>query len=281
MKIMATLILLFSVGSMAQESFSPPVIDMKAEIETEGEEKKLKGKWWVADFYIRSNRPEKAIDLLVDVIQTTEPNDKYRLNASCILLFKAIYSSPQYQDLKHHINLCPDNFHNERLGVIHLANRYMHLRDFNEAIDLLTQEIPTWDQVEKSDLEEGCGLLFSLLLMKDKHEKYKDRFLSCPKSQTDIWFATKDRKYISIIKQAPLMPRKAVENNITGYVLVEYDIKKNGRPKNIEIIESTNEIFNKEAYKSVKKYRYLPSIKDGEKVVSQGVKVKISFEIDG
>jgi hypothetical protein len=145
----------------------------------------------------------------------------------------------------------------------------------------LSEALPSWNQEKAESLRKACQLLFSTVYVKKRHEKYRDSLKLCPDDLMDIWFETENRKYMPVVKYAPIMPKEAIENDITGYVILEYDISKKGKPKNIQVIETTNEIFNRPSVKSVKKYLYLPTLKDGKAVESEGVKSKLTFQIQG
>ncbi|MFW0778577.1 MAG: energy transducer TonB [Rickettsiales bacterium] len=265
----------------ADELIAPPSFNLKEEMEYERRVNKIIFSWELAEnIYWQSVRPDMAIKYLVDALPLIDPEDTNSIEKSCSLLFRAIYSTLRYKDYQKYLSLCPDGIYNERRGVVTLANRLTAKNKYNEAIELLSLNIPLWPKSEEEDLKEGCDKLFALLFLKNRHKKPNKALSSCPEEQKNIWFADANRKYTPIIKYAPTMPREAVENDITGYVLVEYDINKEGHPVNIKIIESTNDIFNKESIKSVKKYRYLPTIIDGAAVEEKGVLNKISFNID-
>ncbi len=166
-------------------------------------------------------------------------------------------------------------------SIIMQAQLYVQYARVDQAIKLLSESIPTWDESEVEDLEKACELLFSAAYIQGRHKKYKDRLDRCSDSQMNVWYAEEERKHLAIVKVAPLMPREAVLNNITGYVIVEYDINKKGKPKSIKIVESTNEIFNRPTIKSVYKYLYLPTIEKGKVIETNGVRSKITFQIQG
>ncbi len=132
----------------------------------------------------------------------------------------------------------------------------------------------------EEDLHEACVLLFASYLRYDKHNKYKGEFSNCSKDFKSHYFGNGDRKHEPIIKVAPRMPKEAILNGTEGTVLVEYTVKKNGKVKNVKVIESTNKIFNKPAIEATKKFRYLPEIKDKKYREVKSVKNKFTFKVE-
>lgn len=87
-----------------------------------------------------------------------------------------------------------------------------------------------------------------------------------------------DRAKPQLIKRtAPLYPREAAKNGIRGKVKVSYDINENGKPVDINVIESSNPIFNRPAIDSVKQWRYAPKVVNGKPVYVKGYSVALDF----
>ncbi len=81
-----------------------------------------------------------------------------------------------------------------------------------------------------------------------------------------------------IFRVAPIYPMGA--NGIEGDVIVQYTITANGSVRDAVIVSSTSPIFNKEALKSVLKYRYKPRIINGQAVETTGKQIVIKFRVD-
>ncbi|KAF7781551.1 hypothetical protein PRUB_b0811 [Pseudoalteromonas rubra] len=65
-----------------------------------------------------------------------------------------------------------------------------------------------------------------------------------------------------------------------GYVQMQFDINEQGRPENIRIIESShNGLFDQEAIRSLKKWKYNPKIENGTPVRQTNQKVQLDFDI--
>ncbi|ALU45236.1 energy transducer TonB [Pseudoalteromonas rubra] len=65
-----------------------------------------------------------------------------------------------------------------------------------------------------------------------------------------------------------------------GYVQMQFDINEQGRPENIRIIESShNGLFDQEAIRSLKEWKYNPKTENGTPVRQTNQKVQLEFDI--
>lgn len=64
-------------------------------------------------------------------------------------------------------------------------------------------------------------------------------------------------------------------------VVVEFDVTPDGTTTNIRVIDSTNSCFNREAQRSVERWKYQPKIVDNEPQWRRGVQQQITFELEG
>ena len=84
-----------------------------------------------------------------------------------------------------------------------------------------------------------------------------------------------DIKIIPIEQPAPYYPRKAVTDNISGYVTMDIDITPSGLVEDVRVVESVpTGVFDTEAVRSVQKYKFAP--------ISQPVTIqqKVQFKLD-
>lgn len=63
-------------------------------------------------------------------------------------------------------------------------------------------------------------------------------------------------------------------------VLLEFDVDENGITKNVKILSSDNEKFNKNSIEAAAKFRYAPSVKNGQIVETKGVKTRILYNMN-
>jgi protein TonB len=91
-----------------------------------------------------------------------------------------------------------------------------------------------------------------------------------------------DGDYLPIVKVAPIYPRRAQARGISGYVIVEFTVTKNGSVKDPVVVEASPEsLFDRAAIDAVLKFKYKPRVVDGEAMAVAGVQNKITFQIDG
>jgi len=91
------------------------------------------------------------------------------------------------------------------------------------------------------------------------------------------------QQYKSIKKAPPKYPRKALNQEMEGTVILEYTINNKGKTENIIVVESSNYVFEHEAIKAVSKFIYEPSINldTGLPMRTPGVEHAISFRLEG
>ena len=96
-----------------------------------------------------------------------------------------------------------------------------------------------------------------------------------------------------IFKVIPLYPRRALENGVEGYVIVEYTVSESGNVKDPNVIEGKcisadereNEfkdcsIFDSSALKAILKMKYAPTVRDGKRVAVENMKHRLNWNID-
>ena len=99
---------------------------------------------------------------------------------------------------------------------------------------------------------------------------------------TDIAIAASDSDVVPIVRVNPQYPLRASERGIEGWVEVEFTISKTGTVKNPMVLNShPSSIFDREALKAIRKWKYNPKIEDGEPIERPGVKVRLKFDLSG
>ncbi len=87
-------------------------------------------------------------------------------------------------------------------------------------------------------------------------------------------------EYIPLIKVAPRYPPGAFHTNREGYVILEFTVDDQGRVQNPVVVEeSPKGVFGQAAIDAANSFRYLPAVVDGVRVPTQGVRNRITFEI--
>jgi len=99
---------------------------------------------------------------------------------------------------------------------------------------------------------------------------------------SDIAIAASDSDVVPIVRVNPQYPLRASERGIEGWVVVEFTISKTGTVKNPRVLSAQpSSIFDREALKAIRKWKYNPKIEDGVPVERPGIKVKLKFDLSG
>ncbi|MEC9318496.1 MAG: energy transducer TonB, partial [Pseudomonadota bacterium] len=90
-----------------------------------------------------------------------------------------------------------------------------------------------------------------------------------------------DGEYLPIVKVQATYPRRALQRGIEGYVVVEFTVTKQGSVKNPVVVEAEPQgIFEDSAMEAVLKFKYKPRVIDGEPVEVEGVRNRMTFEMN-
>ena len=68
-----------------------------------------------------------------------------------------------------------------------------------------------------------------------------------------------------------------MQKRIEGYVDFAYTVDKMGFVRDPEILESTSKVFNKAATDALLSFRYAPQFEDGEPVVTEDARIRLTF----
>ncbi len=91
-----------------------------------------------------------------------------------------------------------------------------------------------------------------------------------------------DRRYMPIFKAVPEYPQIAQEQRIEGFVLVEFDVGENGKPRNIRVVDQSPDdgTFESAALKATERFRYLPERQNGVNVEKRGIRNRLTFSLN-
>jgi protein TonB len=90
-----------------------------------------------------------------------------------------------------------------------------------------------------------------------------------------------DGEYLPIVKVQAAYPRRALQRGIEGYVVVEFTVTKQGSVRDPVVVEAEPEgIFDQAAMDAVLKFKYKPRVIDGEAVEVDGVRNRMTFEMN-
>ncbi|HCZ9540069.1 TPA: energy transducer TonB [Vibrio alginolyticus] len=89
-----------------------------------------------------------------------------------------------------------------------------------------------------------------------------------------------NQQALPLYRVDPRYPSKALKRRVEGYVIMRFTIDATGRPKDIEVIEAEPErIFEREAIRALKKWKYQPKVEDGVSIEQFGQTAKVEFKL--
>jgi periplasmic protein TonB len=93
--------------------------------------------------------------------------------------------------------------------------------------------------------------------------------------------ATADANAIALIQVAPVYPQRALQREIEGYVVVEFDVDETGGVISPRVLYAEPEgYFESAALRALERYRYQPKVVNGRAVKMFGVQQKLSFTLE-
>lgn len=96
----------------------------------------------------------------------------------------------------------------------------------------------------------------------------------------DLKLAQMDGERIPLVRIAPTYPRRCQERGISGWVVLDFDVTKFGTVENATVIDADpSGCFNRAALKTIMRFKYKPTIMDGQPRRSSGVRFRMGFEM--
>ena len=94
--------------------------------------------------------------------------------------------------------------------------------------------------------------------------------------------AGSDSDVIPVVRVNPQYPMRAAERGIEGWVELEFTITAAGTVKDPVVLAShPGRIFDREALRAIRRWKYNPKFVNGEAVERPGVQVRLRFELSG
>jgi protein TonB len=85
-----------------------------------------------------------------------------------------------------------------------------------------------------------------------------------------------------IFRQEPKFPTKAARDGVEGWVQLKFDINELGNVEKVTVIDAKQKrIFDREARKALRKWRYNPKVVDGKAIKQIGLTVQLDFKLGG
>jgi len=92
---------------------------------------------------------------------------------------------------------------------------------------------------------------------------------------------TSDGEYEPIYMVAPIYPRRALQLELEGWVVVEFDVTETGNVENVVVYDAEPKgVFDSAAKKAAEKFRYKPKVVNEKPIRVTGVRTRIIFELE-
>lgn len=79
----------------------------------------------------------------------------------------------------------------------------------------------------------------------------------------------------------PKYPQSALKQGKEGYVILKFTIDPQGRPIDIVVVDAKpNRLFNKEAIRALRKWKYQPQVQNGSPVSQHGQTARLEFKLN-
>lgn len=91
----------------------------------------------------------------------------------------------------------------------------------------------------------------------------------------------RDGEATPIVRIEPKYPVQAARDGKEGFVVLSFTINEVGGVDDVEVINADpKRIFDREAKRALRKWKYKPKIVDGVRVKQTGMKVQLDFKLD-
>nr|WP_253649417.1 energy transducer TonB [Vibrio tubiashii] len=89
-----------------------------------------------------------------------------------------------------------------------------------------------------------------------------------------------NQQAMPLYRVEPRYPTKALKRGAEGYVVMKFTIDPTGKPIDVEVVEANpKRMFEREAIRALKKWKYQPKVVDGGAIAQLGQTVRLEFKI--
>lgn len=89
-----------------------------------------------------------------------------------------------------------------------------------------------------------------------------------------------NQQAMPLFRVEPNYPPRAMRRNLEGYVVVRFTIAPSGRPQDLTVVDANPpRVFEREALRALRKWKYEPKVVDGNTVAQPGQQVKLEFNL--
>ncbi|MDH5916691.1 energy transducer TonB [Vibrio splendidus] len=89
-----------------------------------------------------------------------------------------------------------------------------------------------------------------------------------------------NQQAMPLYRVEPRYPAKALKRGAEGHVIMSFTIDETGRPIDIQVTDANpRRMFEREAMRALKKWKYQPKVVDGKAIAQVGQTVKLDFKL--
>ncbi|MCG9555055.1 energy transducer TonB [Vibrio sp. Isolate31] len=89
-----------------------------------------------------------------------------------------------------------------------------------------------------------------------------------------------NQQAMPLYRVEPRYPVKALKRGAEGHVIMSFTIDETGRPIDIQVTDANpRRMFEREAMRALKKWKYQPKVVDGKAIAQVGQTVKLEFKL--
>ncbi|MEZ9860471.1 energy transducer TonB [Vibrio splendidus] len=89
-----------------------------------------------------------------------------------------------------------------------------------------------------------------------------------------------NQQAMPLFRVEPRYPAKALKRGAEGHVIMSFTIDETGRPVDIQVTDANpRRMFEREAMRALKKWKYQPKVVDGKAIAQVGQTVKLEFKL--
>ncbi|RMF98707.1 MAG: energy transducer TonB [Gammaproteobacteria bacterium] len=89
-----------------------------------------------------------------------------------------------------------------------------------------------------------------------------------------------DGNLMVLTKVYPAYPPVAERRGLSGWVVLEFTVTEKGTVEDVQVVESSNRVFERPAIEAAEKFRYKPRIVGGRAVAVTGVRHRFTFAME-
>lgn len=108
-----------------------------------------------------------------------------------------------------------------------------------------------------------------------------DPVLPAPDLELAGNFMQLDKTATAVVRIDPKYPTQAAKDGIEGWVKLSFSIDATGAVTDVQVLEAEpKRIFDREAIRALKAWKYQPQMKDGKAIAQHGMQVQLDFSLD-